>query len=418
MQNLEFSKKQLEFIKNATHRWNGKIGATQCGKTYIDIAYVIPNRIMERSGLDGLNLITGVSKGTIERNILEPMRDYWGDALVGDISSENIVYLFGEKVYCLGMEKISQVAKFRGAKFKYAYCDELVDCNSEVFELLKSRLSLSYSVCDFTGNPASPTHPLKQFIDRTDLDIYCQTWTIFDNPFLSKKFVDELCKEYFGTVYYDRYILGKWIKGEGLIYRVFADNPKKFIIDNVPDDLHIVMIEGGIDFGGNKSKHAFVLVGFTPFYREVIYLEEKVIDKEITPTELATEWVNFAQECFRKYGRAFDVNYDNAEPVLARGLEAASIQHFCRVELKPAFKISIVSRIRLFVSLLGSDRLKIKSNCTNLIQSLQEAVWNSKSQVDERLDNGTYCVDILDAAEYAIEKHQNELLYSNSAKNV
>ena len=34
---LEFSLKQLEFIRNATHRWNGKIGATQCGKTYIDV---------------------------------------------------------------------------------------------------------------------------------------------------------------------------------------------------------------------------------------------------------------------------------------------------------------------------------------------------------------------------------------------
>ena len=30
---IELSPKQAEFIKNANKRWNGKIGATRCGKT-------------------------------------------------------------------------------------------------------------------------------------------------------------------------------------------------------------------------------------------------------------------------------------------------------------------------------------------------------------------------------------------------
>ena len=33
---IQISKKQAEYINKANHRWNGKIGATQCGKTYID----------------------------------------------------------------------------------------------------------------------------------------------------------------------------------------------------------------------------------------------------------------------------------------------------------------------------------------------------------------------------------------------
>ena len=110
------------------------------------MSHVIPDRILER-GKSGLNLILGVSKGTIERNVLEPMRDFWGEDLVGRINSENIAILFGEKVYCLGAEKVSQGwPKLRGAKFKYAYCDELVEYNEEVFALLKSRLSL-HTVC-------------------------------------------------------------------------------------------------------------------------------------------------------------------------------------------------------------------------------------------------------------------------------
>lgn len=46
----EISEKQAEYIRNATHRWNGKVGATQCGKTYIDTLFVIPDRIDERRG--------------------------------------------------------------------------------------------------------------------------------------------------------------------------------------------------------------------------------------------------------------------------------------------------------------------------------------------------------------------------------
>ena len=47
---IELSHKQAEYIRNANHRWNLKIGATQCGKTYIDTQFLIPNRIIERLG--------------------------------------------------------------------------------------------------------------------------------------------------------------------------------------------------------------------------------------------------------------------------------------------------------------------------------------------------------------------------------
>ena len=99
------SDKQKEFIKNAVHRYNLMVGARRCGKTYLDILYVIPKRIIERKGKDGLNVIFGVSKGTIERNVLQPLREIYGRELITTINGANIEYLFGEEVYCLGCEK-------------------------------------------------------------------------------------------------------------------------------------------------------------------------------------------------------------------------------------------------------------------------------------------------------------------------
>ena len=89
------SNKQREYIKNATHRYNLKIGARRCGKTYLDTLYLIPKRIRTMTGLDGLTVILGVSKGTIERNVLQPLRQIYGKGLISTINSNNIAKLFG-----------------------------------------------------------------------------------------------------------------------------------------------------------------------------------------------------------------------------------------------------------------------------------------------------------------------------------
>ena len=225
---IELTDKQKEYTYKATARWGIKSGAVRSGKSFVDTAYVIPSRILERKGKPGLAVILGVSKSTIERNVLQPMREIYGYKRVGNINSENVATLFGEKVYCLGAEKVSQVAKVLGASFKYCYGDEVAKWNEEVFNIVKSRLDKEYSCFDGSLNPESPTHWLKRFLD-SDADIYLQEYTLFDNPHLPQDFVENLCNEYKGTVYYDRLVLGKWMRAEGLIYQSFTD-------DNVYDD--------------------------------------------------------------------------------------------------------------------------------------------------------------------------------------
>lgn len=55
---MQLSKKQNEYIVNATHRWNIKSGAVRSGKSYVDTAFVVPFRIRERTGKPGLNVIS------------------------------------------------------------------------------------------------------------------------------------------------------------------------------------------------------------------------------------------------------------------------------------------------------------------------------------------------------------------------
>lgn len=217
------TKKQSEYINEARARWNFKIGAVRSGKSYVDVMQIIPERILSLAGENGLNVIIGVTRETIERNVLQPMREQYTAAVVGTISSRNIVQICGQDVYCLGGEKRSQVSKIQGSSIKYCYGDEIAKWHQDVFTMLQSRLDKPYSRFDGACNPETPSHWLKQFIDRDDIDSYIQKYTLFDNPFLPPEFVANLQKEYAGTVYEKRYIYGEWALAEGLIYPMYMD---------------------------------------------------------------------------------------------------------------------------------------------------------------------------------------------------
>ncbi|MBO5505531.1 MAG: PBSX family phage terminase large subunit [Clostridia bacterium] len=226
---MKLSAKQKEFWNNANHRWNIKCGATRSGKTYLDY-FLIPKRI-KNAGSKGIILIMGHTKNTVERNILAPMRNIYGKSLVGRVTGNNTVNLFGRNCFVLGADKACQASRLQGAGVEYCYGDEITTWSEAVFNMLKSRLDKPTSLFDGTCNPDSPSHWFKNFLD-SDADIFCQNYTIDDNPFLSKSFVDNLKKEYAGTVLYDRYILGKWTRAEGLVYPMFS--PDIHITDNFP----------------------------------------------------------------------------------------------------------------------------------------------------------------------------------------
>ena len=223
------SQKQLEYWRNCTHRWNVKTGATRSGKTYMDY-FLIPKRLLDGKGKSGMNVILGNTRETVRRNVLIPMQNIYGAKRISNIHADNSCEMFGEKVFVLGADNIGHVDKIRGMSIKYCYGDEVTTWSEDLFDMLKSRLDKSYSCFDGTCNPDSPQHWFKIFLD-SDADIYQQHYTIFDNPFLPKEFVDNLCKEYAGTVYYDRYIQGNWSLAEGLIYPMYQDA----LVDAVPE---------------------------------------------------------------------------------------------------------------------------------------------------------------------------------------
>nr|DAT86518.1 MAG TPA: large terminase [Caudoviricetes sp.] len=409
------TEKQKEFIRNATHRYNLKIGARRCGKTYLDILFTIPNRLLERKDLDGLNVIFGVSKGTIERNVLQPLREIYGKDLVGFINSQNIANLFGQEVYCLGTEKISQVSKIQGTSIKYAYGDEMAKWNKEVFIMIQGSLDKPYSCLDGALNPENKNHWLKKdFLDvikEKGLDVYTQYYTIFDNPFLPKDFVENLCKEYKGTVYYNRLILGQWCDAEGLIFQQIANDDKRFITTTIQ---YNSIISIGIDWGGNKSKHSITATKISRDFKSVQVLKASTMKATGTNTKQVFRWIiNFIKEIQDKYGTVSFIFADSAEQVLNNSLNGELRANEINLVVQDSLKIEIKNRIELWNRLLNLDKISfIEGQCQTLIEALQTALYDEKAKDDRWIDDEeTSDIDSLDSFNYSFEYWFEEISY-------
>lgn len=404
---MKLSTKQAEYIQRANKLINLKIGAKGSGKTFVDTAYMIPHRIMERKGKDGLIFIIGVTKETIERNVLKLLRKHYGD-LVGEINTRNVCRMFGEDVYCLGAEKVNQITKLQGSTAKYIYGDEVVRWHEEVWITMLAMLRTETSCFDGACNPESPTHYIKTFIDSEEnqQDLYLQKYIIDDNPFYPKEKLEALKRQYAGTVYYSRYILGEWTKAEGAIYAIFTDNKPRYISNDVEPGCYIQI---GVDFGGNNSGHAFTATEISRDNKRLHVLKSDWIKATgINPTQLDDIFIKFVKTIQGRYPKMIikSVYCDSAEQVLINGFRTRLKTENINIPIYNALKGSILNRIQLTLRLLALDRILFTTDCKSLVEGLEQAVYDDN---EERLDNGTSNIDSLDSFEYSFESVGKQL---------
>lgn len=317
-------------------------------------------------------------------------------------SVENYFYVFG------GKDERSQDL-IQGITLAGVFFDEVALMPESFVNQATGRCSVDGSKFWFNCNPGSPAHWFKTgWIDkRQDKRLLYLHFTMDDNLSLSEA-VKERYRGMYTGVFFKRYILGEWKSADGVIYRQFADDPERFILDDVPADIFIGTM--GLDFGGNGSAHAGCLVGITRGYRSIVVLDEYYRKEIITPGEVMDDVCGFVQRS-QAQCRAPSIWCDSAETVLIKGIRTEVFARRIPVEVRNARKGEIIDRIRLCDMLMSQGRFFVMRRCKHTIAALSEAVWDSKSPVkDRRLDDGTTNIDSLDALEYALEPHANRLI--------
>ena len=397
---IEITPKQAEYIVNATHRWNFAVGAVRSGKSHMAVQYIIPQGLRERHGKKGINLILGASKENIERNVLEPMRQIWGSTMVSDINSRNWASIFGEKVYCIGAEKMNQVSKIRGSEIKFCYVDEIVDINKEVFEMLKSRLSLPYSICHAAANPSYPTHFVKEFIDSAEngVDIYSQEYTIYDNPFLPPEYVKSLEAEYAGTVYFLRYILGKWARAEGLIFPMFLEALAE------PPNGEAEDICLSIDYGTQNPFAAIIWKkkGGIWYGEREYYHSGRKTGVQKTDDEYANDLEDFLYDEIEEYRRKLRASEKEPNipprskiPVIIDPSAASFIALLRKKDWCKVIKANndVEDGIRETASAMKRGLIKISPNMHEWRREVEGYVWDEKVEEDRPVKENDHAMD-------------------------
>ena len=124
----------------------------------------IPSRIRERLG-NRVCPSYSVSRDTIERNVLQPMREIYGSGLIGTINNRNVARICGEDTYCLGAEK-GEPGWPKVQERPSNTPTEMRDCQVEpgsILRCLNPGWTNHTAVLTAHANPENPTHWLKEF---------------------------------------------------------------------------------------------------------------------------------------------------------------------------------------------------------------------------------------------------------------
>lgn len=417
----KFSTKHKEYIRAALkNRMCVAEGAIRSGKT-IDHC-IIAAAYLEQTP-DKYHLASGSTIGNAKLNIgvcngfgLEALfrgRCRWGK--YRDNEALFVQTQTGEKIVIfVGGAKADAYKRILGNSYGLWIATEI----NEHYDSTDSRISFvkvasgrqiaaqrPFTLWDL--NPCNPKARIyEDYIDKYRRDglaggyLY-QHFTIRDNATITPERIAEIESRYDpDTVWYRRDILGERAVAEGLVYQLFADQPGRFTLDELPGKVSRAVI--GVDFGGGTSAHAFTCVGFIG--NRVIVLDDYRETEALNPVKLQQDFVDFVRRCQMRW-LVTDAWCDSAEQTLINGLRGAAAQAHLPINIGNALKKPINDRIRALCILMGSNRFSIYQGCRNTIDALKTAVWDNKETTqDVRLDNGSTNIDNLDALEYAYER--------------
>lgn len=389
-------------------------GAIRTGKTsWCSVSFIL----WSMSTFNGCNFgICSKTIGSATRNILKPLLGikYLQDnfKMTYNKAESLLTIRKGSKVnyyYLFGGRDESSYTLIQGITLAGVLLDEVALMPRSFVEQALARCSTKGRRFYFNCNPEKPSHWFKQeWIDKPgEKKVKYLHFTMDDNPYLDEE-TKSIYRSMYSGVFYQRYIEGKWVTAEGAIYPLLSENENDYVIDRIPEGEKIIALHTGIDFGGSKSSTAFVTCAIGRNYENFYFIESKKIDSNILDTEiLKKEFKKYIEYVYNKYGMFQSVFPDNAEPLHIRDLQNEQMMSGLPCRVQGALKEEIVYRIQAFNTLFSQKRIKFLSHNKDLIQAFKDAVWDKKHSTadkDIRLDDGSYCVDLLDASEYTIER--------------
>lgn len=387
-----YTSKQIDVMKTVLQRNDWRLlinyGAVRSGKTVIDNDIFLMELRRIRAVANKLDIdepmyiLAGYSSKSLQNNVLQELANKYGIDFKFD--KHGSFKLFGVKVVQTFTGSIAGLGAIRGMTSFGAYVNEASLANEAVFNEILDRCSAPDAriICD--TNPDVPTHYLKKnYIDNNDpkAGIVSYHFTIDDNTFLPKKYIERKKAGTPSGMFYDRSILGLWVSGEGMVYKDFNKDTMIIPRDKLPNDLkYYVGVDWGYEhkgtivvLGDDKNGNTYLVEEHTKQYKEIDY------------------WVSVAKDIQKRYGKRVKFWADSARPEHVSRFKREFIDCFNA-------KKSVISGIESVAKLIKTGHFfVVEESIESFLDEVYQYVWDEKSGLPVKAND-----DVMDAIRYAI----------------
>ncbi len=383
------SEKQLEIFRFIREPYTALIcdGAVRTGKTVLMTAAFLEWSMHAFSGMRFA--VCGKTVRSAERNIIEPLLALSSVAkkyrlrysrslslLTAELGGrKNFYYVFG------GRDESSYML-IQGMTLAGILLDETALMPRSFVEQAVTRtLSVDGAKLWFNCNPASPSHWFYRewILKAEERGAKRLHFLLEDNPGLSEKAI-ERAKASFSGVFYDRYILGKWVAAEGLVYPRAADG--EGIVPNEPRDYTRFAVS--VDYGtlnpcsmGLWGYCGGVWYRFAEYYHSGRESHEQLTDEEYCDALEALAG-----------GRPLEAVV--ADPSASSFLTA--LRRRGKYRVRPADN-AVLAGIRDVAAALHEGRIAVCENCEAALREFSLYRWDTESGEDRPVKENDHAMD-------------------------
>lgn len=353
-------------------------GAVRSGKTSImSLSFIL----WAMGNFNHCNFaLSGKTVGSAERNIIQPLlsitylRDNFN--MVYSRSTHQLIISRGKnqnRFYVFGGKDESSYMLIQGITLAGILLDEVALMPRSFVEQALARCSVNNAKFWFNCNPDVPEHWFnKEWVKNAAAkDATHLHFTMEDNPSLSEETIARY-KSLYSGVFYQRYILGLWVAGDGVIYDMFDWDVNVYTDEQEPP---------GIYYRGTR----YIAIDYGTA-NDAVYLD-CVDDGE-------TIWIHDEYRWASREQRRQKTDAEYADDFIA--FMGDDQQFFCPAIVDPAaasLKVELSRRgvyvvdadndvlngIRRVSTLLSNRKLMISARCAGLIGELGSYVWDEKA---------------------------------------
>ena len=358
-------------------------GAVRSGKT---LCMFISFVLWGMTNFDGCSFaVCGKTVSSTRRNITTPMIPILqelgfevqfavskGIMTVSAEGKSNTFYLFG------GRDEAS-ASLIQGMTLAGVLFDEVALMPKSFVEQALARCSVEGSKFWFNCNPGHPSHWfynewIKNCKSKNALYLH---FRMQENPSLSREMLKRYEQLYEGT-FYERYVLGRWVAGEGLVYPMFDE--RSLAEPNGACEKYII----SCDYG-TVNPSSFGLWGL---YRGVWYrIDEYYFDSRKEGVQRTDEE---HYEALEKLAGERSITAVICDPSAASFM--ACIRKHGRFRPSPAIN-DVTDGIRRVCDALKSGRIKISPNCKASIKEFSLYRWDESAKRDAPRKENDHAMD-------------------------